>query len=84
MSLTHFDKEILPLNFFYMLRLGNMGKTQLMGVELLVYHLNYGLLKMCACLQERDSLAWDFVSENVQKSVITEQYINNNILRYVI
>lgn len=46
MKLTHFDKEILPLNFFYMLRLGNMGKTRLIGVELLACHLNKGLLEI--------------------------------------
>lgn len=50
MKLTHFDKEILPLNFFYMLRLGNMGKPQLMGVELLTCHLNKGLLEMRSLL----------------------------------
>lgn len=52
MKFTHFDKKILPLNFFYMLRLGNMGKTQLMGVELLACHLNKGLSETCSLLRK--------------------------------
>lgn len=52
MKLTHFDKEILLLNFFYMLRHGIMWKTQLMGIELPACHLNKGLLEMCFLLSK--------------------------------
>lgn len=52
MKLTHFDKEILPLSFFYIRRLGNMGKTQLVWVELLAFHLNKVLSETCSCFRK--------------------------------
>lgn len=68
-EVTHFNKEILSLNFFYMLRLGNMGKTQLMGVELPVYHLSKGLLEMCT-VPRKGILLQNILSQKMYKILL--------------
>lgn len=69
MKLTHFDKEILPLNFFYILRLGNMGKTQLVWVELLASHLNKVLSETCS-LFRKGILLHEFLSQKMYKRLL--------------
>jgi len=69
MKLTHFHNEILPLNLFYMLRLGNMGKTRLMGVELLGCHLNKGLLETHSLLG-KGTLLNEALSQEMYKRLL--------------
>lgn len=70
-----------------MLRLDNMGKTQLMGVELPVCHLNKGLLEM-GTFPRKGILLQNVLSQKMYKILVhlvkTEKWVHNNVLKYVI